>query len=89
MFIRPVGDKVLLKFPDPERTAGGIVMFDSSDRRMDAVVVAKGGRVSERIQVGQTVVADRMGGIILRIDGVDFRLVPEDVILAENGYGTE
>lgn len=89
MFIRPVGDKVLLRFPDSERAADGVVLFDSSDRRMDAVVVAKGGRVSERVQIGQTVVADRMDGIILRLDGVEFRLVPEKSIVAENGYGRE
>lgn len=89
MFIRPIGDKVLLRFPDSARTVDGIVLFDSTDRRMDAVVVAKGGRVSEHVQIGQTVVADRMDGIILRLDGVEFRLVPEKSIVAENGYGRE
>ena len=80
---RPLGDKVLLMFPQPGAESDGVVSDNS--RRMDAVVAGVGSMVSDEIRVGQTVVADRTTGLWLVVDGVHYRLVAEkDIIGAEN-----
>lgn len=80
--IRPIGDKVLLMFPQSGRSDGGVTVVGHTLNRMDAVVVAKGNRVSDAIKVGDTVLADQEFGMILGIDGVWYRVVPEKDILA-------
>ncbi len=82
MTFRPIGDKVLLLFPQQMREEGGVLVSGETARRMDAVVVSKGNRVSDAIRVGETVLADRRAGIHLGIDGVAYRLVPEGKIQA-------
>lgn len=70
-------------FPQAGRYENGVYVASGTDRRMDAVVVDKGNRVSDAIRVGATVVADRKSGVILVVDGVEYRLVPEKEILGE------
>lgn len=81
--VHPIGDKVLLVFPQKGRYEGGVFVQGGSDRRMDAVVVDVGNRVSGAIRIGATVIADRFSGLPVRIDGVDYRLVPEKDIVAD------
>lgn len=85
--LRPIGDKVLLVFPQEGRMEGGVYVMGGTDRRMDATVVACGGRVSDAVRPGATVVADRLSGIQVTLDGVAYRLVPEKEILAVKETG--
>lgn len=85
--VHPIGDKVLLMFPQRGRYEGGIFVQGGTPRRMDAVVVDKGARVSDAIRTGATVVLDVFAGIPVSIDGVDYRLVPEREILADTAIG--
>lgn len=74
---------MLLLFPQEGRVERGVFVLGGTDNRMDAKVVAVGKRVSDAIRVGATVIADRFAGIALGIDGVQYRLVPEAEISAE------
>lgn len=74
---------MLLLFPMEGRLEEGVFVLGGTTNRMDATVVAVGNRVSSAIRVGTTVVADRLSGIALGIDGVQYRLVPESEIVAQ------
>ena len=77
MNIRPIGDKVLLLFPQEGRIENGIWVEGETARRMDATVVAKGNGCKEGFGTGDVVLADRLSGEALTVDGVEFRLVRE------------
>ena len=81
---RPLGDKVLLLFPEEDRVEGGVIVDArlSAGRRSDCVVVAKGRRVPDDIGVGDTVYADPLGGIPVGLDGVRYRLMGSNEVRA-------
>lgn len=78
---------MLLMFPQEGRMEDGVYVMGSTSRRMDAVVVAVGNRVTDAIRPGATVVADRLSGRPVGIDGVAYRLVRERDIHAERDFG--
>lgn len=82
---RPLHDRVWLLFPPADRTVGGIlVRADGPDGWMDAVVVAMGPETpaSLGVGVGDRVVAGVFDGMPVDVDGVRYRSVPADRLLA-------
>lgn len=81
---------MLLLFPQEGRMEDGVYVLGGTTGRVDALVVAKGSRVSDRIREGSTVFCEQSAGIIFTLDGVRYRIVPESEIMAEaSQYGEE
>lgn len=83
--MRPLNDKVLLLFPDSEEyveSAGGILVKRQANQRLDATVVAVGPLVPSDIRVGDRVLAEPFSGMVCDYEGVRYREVPADQIMA-------
>ena len=81
MDFTPIGNNVLLCFPQEGELQDGVYVGKAYRDRKDARVVAVGPKVRE-LRVGMTVVANVYDGLPHCEDGVEYRLVPEDKILA-------
>ena len=91
MKLRPLGDKVVLKYQDVEdKTESGIILPDSAkEKRKEAVVVAvgpgkfkDGQKIAMRVKEGDKVVLSEYGGTEVKIDDEEFKIVSQDEILA-------
>lgn len=82
----PVQDKVLLKFAKEEKSLGGRIHLPSNPQtrfaRADVVSVGPGiqnlktaVRMPMSVEAGQRVVASRYAGAIIKIDGVEHRIM--------------
>ena len=81
MNFTPIGNNVLLCFPQEGDLQNGICVGKAYRDRMDARVVAVGPAVTE-LRVGTTVLANVYDGLPHCEEGVEYRLVPEDKVLA-------
>ena len=83
--VRPLGDRVLLLFPEDEyRMDGGVLVNDG--HRLDALVVAVGPRAKTEAGVGDRVVVDPdFHGIPVDYEGMRYREVSSERLLAVLG----
>ena len=81
MDFTPIGNNVLLCFPQEGELQDGVYVGKAYRDRKDARVVAVGPKVRE-LRVGMTVVANVYDGLPHCEDGVEYRPVPEDRLLA-------
>jgi co-chaperonin GroES (HSP10) len=87
-FLRPIGDDVLVLFPNGDWEAdpdSGFVRFTGicgEGHRMDGTVVATNRHTPDDICVGTTVYGEPTKGRIVRIDGTTFHLMRHQDLVA-------
>ena len=81
MDFTPIGNNVLLCFPQEGELQDGVYVGEAYRDRKDARVVAVGPKVRD-LRVGMTVVANVYDGLPHCEDGVEYPPVPEDRALA-------
>lgn len=89
--IRPVGDRVLIQFPEEkEQTRGGLIIPDSArEKPQEATVIALGSGHRDKdgkltpfeVKVGDTVLVSKYGGSEVKLDDRKYTLIREDDIL--------
>jgi len=89
--IQPIGDRILLQFPEEkEQIQGGLIIPDSAkEKPQEAKVIALGSGRREKdgkvvpflVKVGDTVFVAQYSGSEVKLDGKKFTLVREDDIL--------
>jgi len=92
MRVEPLGDKVVIKRLEPEeKTAGGIVLPDSSrDKPVqgrvlsvgDGRMLPNGDRVPHQVSEGDRVVFSQWAGTEVVVDNEEVLIMSEDDILA-------
>jgi chaperonin GroES len=92
MKIRPLDDRVVVKpVEEDEVTAGGIVLPDTAKEKpirgtVEAMgpgkLMENGDRSSPSLSVGDVVIFGKYGGMEVKIDGVEYKILREDDILA-------
>lgn len=87
MKLRPMADNVLLKATEnQETTASGIILATSSKEKpaiYEVVSVGPGTKdVTMNVRVGQKVIVGNYVGSEIKLDGVDYKFVKQDDILA-------
>ena len=87
MKLKPMADNVLLKASEAaETTASGIILATSSKEKpaiYEVVSVGPGTKdVTMVVNVGDTVVVGQFVGSEIKLDGVDYKFVKQDDILA-------
>jgi chaperonin GroES len=93
MRIQPLSDRIVVKkLKEKEVTASGIVLPDTieKEKKTEGEVVAVGPgkmletgvRAAMEISVGQTVLYKSWGGDEVKVDGVDYKILSQDDILA-------
>jgi chaperonin GroES len=86
MNIKPIGDRVLLKsFKVEEKTAGGIILPDSSSKEkpnMAEVLAVGNGENLDGIKVGQKVIYAKFAGTEIKMDDEKFTIMDVKDILA-------
>jgi len=89
--IKPIGDKVLIKpMSGEEKTKSGIFIPDSAkEKPQEGEVIAVGsGKLVEgklvplELKVGDKVLYGKYGGDDVKVDGIEYKLLHEDDILA-------
>ena len=87
---KPLGDRVLLKLEDSEKTSsGGIIINHTTQNVQTAEVVEvsngfigqNGQRIKLSVEVGNSVLINNGSGQKIRLDGIDYYLVRESEIL--------
>ncbi len=91
--VRPLDDRVVVEpMAAEERTAGGIVLPDSSrEKQQRGTVLAvgpgklldSGERGAVGVVVGDEVIFGKYGGTEIEIDGIDVKILRESDILAK------
>ncbi len=93
MNIRPLGGRVLVKpVKEEEVTKSGIVLPDTVDKekKMEGEVLAvgpgkildNGERAKMEVKVGDKVLFEKWGGEEVKMDGVEYKIVDGEKILA-------
>ena len=92
MKLNPLSNRVVIKFIEAEtKSAGGIVLSAAAQEKPQiAAVVAIGpGKISENgtlcpmtVKVGEKVIASKYAGTAVKLDGVEYTILPEDDIYA-------
>lgn len=92
MKLNPLSNRVVIKFLDAEeKTQGGIILTAAAQEKPQiAEVIAIGpGKVSDNgalcpmtVKVGQKVIASKYAGTSVKLDGVEYVILPEDDIYA-------
>jgi chaperonin GroES len=93
MNIRPLGGRVLVKpVKEEEVTKSGIVLPDTVDKekKMEGEVLAvgpgklldSGERAKMEVKVGDKVLFEKWGGEEIKSDGVEYKIIDSDKILA-------
>ena len=95
MKFRPLHDRVLIKVLDSEeKTAGGIIIPDTAkEKPQESKVIAlgtgrtddNGDKVPFEVSVGDIVLTNKYGGTEIKIDGVEYKILNQDDILAVVG----
>lgn len=83
MKIRPLKDRVVVKYSDEEmeKTAGGIYVPDvAKEKPQKGTVEAVGAEVKE-VKAGNTVLFDKYSGSKIKIDNVEYLIVKEEDLL--------
>ena len=86
MKLKPMADNVLLKEKVQETTVSGIVLATSNKEKpaiYEVVAVGPGTKdVTMTVKAGDSVVVGKFVGTELKLDGVDYKFVKQDEILA-------
>ena len=87
MKLRPMADNVLLKqYETPETTASGIILATANKEKPAIYEVVSAGpgtkEVTMTVSAGDKVVVSKFAGNELKLDGVDYKFVKLDDILA-------
>ena len=70
-FVQGVVDKIIVKIIDEEKeTAGGIIIPETAqkDPQLYCEVISKGDNVTKEIEVGDTIMCHRSGGMDIMMD---------------------
>ena len=82
MKLRPMADNILLKQAEAmETTASGIILATTKEKPAIYEVVAAGPDVKD-IKSGDKVVVGNFVGNDIKLDGVDYKFVKQDDVLA-------
>ena len=86
MKLRPMADNVLLKEKEVETTISGIVLATSNKEKpaiFEVVAVGPGTKdVDMTVKAGDSVVVGKFVGNDIKLDGVEYKFVKVDEILA-------
>ena len=87
MKLKPMADNVLLKAHEAaETTASGIILATSNKEKPAIYEIVSGGPgtkdVTMTVAVGDKVVVGQFVGSDIKLDGVDYKFVKQDDILA-------
>jgi chaperonin GroES len=89
--IRPLGDRVLVKQVEAEtKTASGIIIPDTAkEKPQEGKVIAvgtgkivDGKKVELDVKKGDKILFSKYGGDEIKIEGVEYKILKEDDILA-------
>ena len=91
MTLKPLGDRVVLKFCEAEETTkGGIILAAAAQEKpqtAEIIAVGPGGIVEGKevkmmLKVGDKVLTGKYSGTEVKVDGVEYKIVRQDDILA-------
>ncbi len=93
MNIKPLGDRVVVKpVKEEEVTKFGLVLPDTVDKEKKAQgeivavgpgkLLESGARAVMEVKVGDTVLFEKWGGEEVKIDGVEYKIIDAEKILA-------
>ncbi|ABP66893.1 chaperonin GroES [Caldicellulosiruptor bescii] len=91
MKIRPIGDRILIKFKEREEvTKSGIVLPDTVKEKpqiAEVIEVGPGGIVDgEKVEMvvkkGDKVIVSKYAGTEIKIDGEEYTIIRQDDVLA-------
>ena len=91
MSIRPLADRVVLRFVEAEETTkSGIILSTAAQEKpqvAEIVAVGPGGNVEGKevtmyVKVGDKVLITRYGGTEVKLEGVEYTIVRQNDILA-------
>lgn len=91
MSIKPLADRVVLRFVEAEETTkGGIILSGAAKEKpqvAEVVAVGPGGMVEGKeiamyVKIGDKVLITRYGGTEVKLDGVEYTIVRQNDILA-------
>ena len=93
--IKPLGDRVLVEpIEETETKKGGIIIPDSAkEKPQESKIVALGtGKIDDdgkkvpfEVKKGDTVLTNKYGGTEIKLDGVEYKILTQDDILAVIG----
>ena len=92
MAVRLLGDRVMLKRLEAEKTSGGIVLPESAQerpQRAEVVAVGEGRRLDDgtlvklEVEIGDVVVFAKYGGTEITVDGEEYVVVNSDQVYAK------
>jgi chaperonin GroES len=82
-FVQGVVDKIIVKIIDEEKeTAGGIIIPETAqkDPQLYCEVVSKGEKTTKEIEVGDTILCHRSGGMDIMIDREIFKVLKDEEV---------
>ena len=87
MKLRPMADNVLLKAHEaPESTASGIILATTNKEKPAIYEVVSAGPgtkdITMTVKAGDKVVVNKFAGSEIKLDGVEYKFVKQDDILA-------
>lgn len=83
MKLKPMADNILLKEHEAqETTASGIILATSNKEKPAIYEVVSAGPDAKFIKPGDRVVVGKFTGTELKLDGVDYKFVKQEDILA-------
>ena len=83
MKLRPMADNILLKLPAEEQTtASGIILAAANKEKPAWFEVASAGPDCTGISAGDKVIIGKFAGSDIKLDGVEYKFVKQEDILA-------
>ena len=83
MKLRPMADNILLKTAEAEQTtASGIILAAATKEKPAYFEVASAGPDCTGIAAGDKVVVGQFVGTDIKLDGVDYKIVKQEDVLA-------
>lgn len=91
MTLRPLGDRVVLKFTQAEETSkGGIILAASSQEKpqtAEVIAVGPGGmvdgkEVTMQVKIGDKVILSKYSGTEVKLDNEEYMIAKQSDILA-------
>ena len=92
MTLKPLGDKVVVKFvAAEEKTQSGIILSSAAQEKpqiAEIVAVGPGGvvdgkEITMEVKVGDKVILSKYAGTEVKIDGVEYTILRQNDILAK------
>lgn len=86
--IRPLGDRVVIKpLIAEEKTKTGIILPETAEKEKPEqgkiVAIGKGEKISKLgLKIGETVLFEKYAGTDIKIEGVEYKVVDKDSVLA-------